>query len=94
MAEEVGPDGQRTLGVLTKPDFVDKDAEKAVIDLIEGSTTSAGVGRCLVRNPGQPVGGPSDGSARAREKLLPARGPVEQPRQGEGWNPCAVNFPR
>lgn len=35
-AEEVDPDGQRTLGVLTKPDLVDKGAGQAVVDLIEG----------------------------------------------------------
>ncbi|CZS92510.1 related to vacuolar sorting protein VPS1, dynamin, and related proteins [Rhynchosporium agropyri] len=35
MAEEVDPEGQRTLGVLTKPDLVDKGAEQAVVDLIE-----------------------------------------------------------
>jgi hypothetical protein len=28
--------GQRTLGVVTRPDLVDKGAEKAVVDLIEG----------------------------------------------------------
>jgi hypothetical protein len=36
MAEEVDPDGQRALGVVTRPDLVDKGTEKAVVDLIEG----------------------------------------------------------
>jgi hypothetical protein len=36
MAEEVDPDGQRALGVVTRPDLVDKGAEKAVVDLIDG----------------------------------------------------------
>jgi hypothetical protein len=35
-AEEVDPDGIRTLGVLTKPDLVDRGAELAVLDLVEG----------------------------------------------------------
>jgi Dynamin family len=35
-AEEVDPEGIRTLGVLTKPDLVDKGAEMTVVDLIEG----------------------------------------------------------
>ena len=35
-AEEVDLDGVRTLGILTKPDLVDKGAEKDVVTLIEG----------------------------------------------------------
>lgn len=53
MAEEVDKDGQRTLGVLTKPDLVDKGAEKSVMDMIEGKTHQLLLGWCLVRNPGQ-----------------------------------------
>lgn len=53
MAEEVDPDGQRTLGVLTKPDLVDKGAEKSVVDMIEGRTHQLLLGWCLVKNPGQ-----------------------------------------
>ncbi|CAG8976279.1 hypothetical protein HYALB_00011764 [Hymenoscyphus albidus] len=53
MAEEVDPDGQRTLGVLTKPDLVDKGAEQAVVDLVEGRRHQLALGWSLVRNPGQ-----------------------------------------
>ncbi|TVY58278.1 Interferon-induced GTP-binding protein Mx2 [Lachnellula cervina] len=53
MAEEVDPDGQRTLGVLTKPDLVDKGAEKTIVDLIEGRRHRLALGWLLVRNPGQ-----------------------------------------
>ncbi|MCJ1386401.1 hypothetical protein MMC17_009527 [Xylographa soralifera] len=53
MAEEADPEGQRTLGVLTKPDLVDKGAEKAVTDLIDGKRHQLSLGWCLVRNPGQ-----------------------------------------
>ena len=53
MAEEVDPDGHRTLGVLTKPDLVDKGAESAVVDLIEGRKHKLSLGWHMVRNPGQ-----------------------------------------
>jgi hypothetical protein len=53
MAEEVDPNGQRTLGVLTKPDLVDRGAEQAVMDMIEGKRHQLSLGWCLVRNPGQ-----------------------------------------
>src|SRR5438034_10826177 len=36
MAKEVDPHGQRTLGVVTKPDLVDKGAEGDVLDLVRG----------------------------------------------------------
>lgn len=38
MAEEHDTNGQRTSGVPTKPDLVDKGAEQSVIDLIQGKT--------------------------------------------------------
>lgn len=53
MAEEVDREGQRTLGVLTKPDLVDKGAEKSVIDMVEGRSHQLLLGWCLVKNPGQ-----------------------------------------
>ena len=36
MADDCDAKGQRTLGVLTKPDLVDKGAEHRVVDLVEG----------------------------------------------------------
>ncbi len=53
MAEDVDDDGHRTLGVLTKPDLVDGDAEAPVMDLIEGKRHKLNLGWCLVRNPSQ-----------------------------------------
>ncbi|KAF2136818.1 uncharacterized protein K452DRAFT_236852 [Aplosporella prunicola CBS 121167] len=53
MAEEVDPKGERTLGVLTKPDLMDKGAEKTVVDMIEGRNHKLTLGWCLVRNPGK-----------------------------------------
>lgn len=38
MAEWYDKEGQRTLGVLTKPDLVDRGAEKGVVDLVEGKS--------------------------------------------------------
>ncbi|KAL9126918.1 MAG: hypothetical protein Q9217_004113 [Psora testacea] len=53
MAEEHDPDGQRTLGVLTKPDLVDPGAELAVIDILNGKSHQLKLGWCVVLNPGQ-----------------------------------------
>ncbi|KAI9823492.1 MAG: hypothetical protein M1819_001346 [Sarea resinae] len=53
MAEEVDKEGVRTLGVLTKPDLVDKGAEAAVTDLIKGNKHQLRLGWHLVRNLGQ-----------------------------------------
>lgn len=38
MAENCDAKGQRTLGVLTKPDLVDRGAEHRVVDLVEGNS--------------------------------------------------------
>jgi hypothetical protein len=53
MAEEADEDGHRTLGVLTKPDLVDKGAEGSVLDLLEGKRHKLTLGWCVVRNLGQ-----------------------------------------
>jgi hypothetical protein len=53
LAAEADPTGDRTLGVLTKPDLVDKGAEPGVINVIEGRTRAMKLGWHLIRNPGQ-----------------------------------------
>ncbi len=53
MAEELDVKGERTLGVLTKPDLFDKGAEPAVVAIIEGRSHVLNLGWCIVRNPGQ-----------------------------------------
>lgn len=53
LANDVDPEGDRTLGVLTKPDLVDQGAEHRVIDLIEGRAGPMKLGWHVVRNPGQ-----------------------------------------
>src|SRR5437764_6308189 len=50
---EFDPNGQHTLGVLTKPDLVDRGAEKDVIDLVQGKRNKLKLGYCIVRNRGQ-----------------------------------------
>lgn len=52
-AEDLDPAGDRTLGVLTKPDLVDKGAENDIIDLVEGKRHKLKLGWHLLRNPGQ-----------------------------------------
>ncbi|KAK8160220.1 dynamin GTPase [Phyllosticta citribraziliensis] len=52
-AKKVDPDGQRTLGVLTKPDLVDKGAEKSVMELLEGRKHPLRLGWSILKNPGQ-----------------------------------------
>ena len=53
MAEDYDPNGQRTLGVLTKPDLVDKGAEHNVVSIVEGKSHVLKLGWCIVKNPGQ-----------------------------------------
>lgn len=53
LAAEVDPSGQRTLGVLTKPDLVDRGAEQDILDLVRGKRNKLNLGYCIVRNRGQ-----------------------------------------
>ena len=53
MAAEVDPSGQRTLGILTKPDLVEKGAEQDIIDLVRGRKKKLKLGYCVVRNRGK-----------------------------------------
>lgn len=53
MADEVDRSGQRKLGVLTKPDLVDKGAERDVMDLVRGKRNVLKLAYCMVRNRGQ-----------------------------------------
>src|SRR5450432_1724189 len=53
IAKEVDPKGLRTLGVLTKPDLVDKGAEENVMSLVQGKRNPLRLGYCIVRNRGQ-----------------------------------------
>jgi len=53
MTTEVDPEGERTLGVLTKPDLVDKGSEDKVVNLVNGKISTRNLGWCVVRNLSQ-----------------------------------------
>lgn len=81
MAAELDVKGERTLGVLTKPDLVDKGAEAAVVDIIEGKIHALNLGWCIVRNPGQQAlnNGLSDSAANDRHAIEKTFFKSEQP---------------
>ena len=51
-AEDVDRDGIRTLGVLTKPDLVDKGAEQAIVEMVQGTSHPLQLGWHLLKNAG------------------------------------------
>lgn len=53
MAQEVDPDGERTLGILTKPDLVDKGTEETVVDIVHNEVIHLKKGFMTVRCRGQ-----------------------------------------
>ncbi|TKC46000.1 hypothetical protein EI555_012542, partial [Monodon monoceros] len=53
MAQEVDPDGDRTIGILTKPDLVDKGAEKGVLKVMQDLTYHLKRGYMIVKRRGQ-----------------------------------------
>jgi hypothetical protein len=53
LAAEADIHDDRTLGVLTKPDLVDRGAESGVVDLVEGRVRQMKLGWHIIRNPGQ-----------------------------------------
>ncbi|XP_033481506.1 interferon-induced GTP-binding protein Mx-like [Epinephelus lanceolatus] len=53
MAQEVDPDGERTLGILTKPDLVDKGTEETVVKVVHNEVIPLKKGYMIVRCRGQ-----------------------------------------
>ncbi|KAB0403504.1 hypothetical protein E2I00_002446 [Balaenoptera physalus] len=53
MAQEVDPDGDRTIGILTKPDLVDKGTEKGVLKVMQNLTYRLKKGYMIVKCRGQ-----------------------------------------
>ncbi|KAM4612489.1 interferon-induced GTP-binding protein Mx3-like isoform 1-T2 [Polymixia lowei] len=53
MAQDVDPDGERTLGILTKPDLVDKGTEETVVDIVHNNIIGLKKGYMIVRCRGQ-----------------------------------------
>ncbi|RXN18992.1 interferon-induced GTP-binding -like protein [Labeo rohita] len=53
MAQEEDPEGERTLGILTKPDLVDKGTEETVVDIVHNEVIHLSKGYMIVRCRGQ-----------------------------------------
>ncbi|XP_022057318.1 interferon-induced GTP-binding protein Mx [Acanthochromis polyacanthus] len=53
MAQQVDPDGERTLGILTKPDLVDKGTEDTVVEIVHNEVIHLKKGYMIVRCRGQ-----------------------------------------
>ncbi|XP_050985742.1 interferon-induced GTP-binding protein Mx1-like [Labeo rohita] len=53
MAQDVDPEGYRTLAVLTKPDLIDRGAEIDVLDIVQGKVNPLSKGYIIVRCRGQ-----------------------------------------
>ncbi|KAM6224043.1 interferon-induced GTP-binding protein Mx2 [Rhynchocyon petersi] len=53
MAKEVDPDGDRTIGILTKPDLVDKGTEKSILNVMQNLTYQLKKGYMIVKCRGQ-----------------------------------------
>ncbi|XP_055016614.1 interferon-induced GTP-binding protein Mx-like isoform X2 [Boleophthalmus pectinirostris] len=49
LAQEVDPDGERTLGILTKPDLVDQDKEKDIVAIVQNKFIKLKKGFMIVR---------------------------------------------
>ncbi|XP_010288871.1 PREDICTED: interferon-induced GTP-binding protein Mx1 [Phaethon lepturus] len=53
MAQEVDPSGERTLGILTKPDLVDRGTEQSVINIVRNLVIPLKKGYMIVKCRGQ-----------------------------------------
>lgn len=53
MAKTVDPEGERTLGILTKPDLVDKGAEADIVDVVKNLSYPLKKGYMIVKCRGQ-----------------------------------------
>ncbi|KAI7225764.1 dynamin GTPase [Hortaea werneckii] len=51
LATEADPSGERTLGVFTMPDLVDRGAEPAVVSILNGHSRVMKLGWYIIRNP-------------------------------------------
>uniref|UniRef100_A0A669BQZ8 Interferon-induced GTP-binding protein Mx n=1 Tax=Oreochromis niloticus TaxID=8128 RepID=A0A669BQZ8_ORENI len=53
MAQQVDPEGERTLGILTKPDLVDKGTEENVLEIVHNEVIYLNKGYMIVKCRGQ-----------------------------------------
>ncbi|KAJ1495567.1 P-loop containing nucleoside triphosphate hydrolase protein [Baffinella frigidus] len=70
MARKADPQGQRTIGVLTKPDLIDEGAEKDVVETLKNAKKPLELGYIMVKNrsPKQIEDGVSLSDARRKER--------------------------
>ncbi|XP_066516312.1 interferon-induced GTP-binding protein Mx3-like [Hoplias malabaricus] len=53
MAQEVDPEGKRTLAILTKPDLIDKGTERNILDVVRNQVIPLSKGYIMVKCRGQ-----------------------------------------
>ncbi|KAF4075106.1 hypothetical protein AMELA_G00230830 [Ameiurus melas] len=53
MAQEVDPEGKRTLAILTKPDLIDRGTEKNILDIVRNQVIPLSKGYVIVKCRGQ-----------------------------------------
>ncbi|KAM9454346.1 interferon-induced GTP-binding protein Mx2-like [Clarias gariepinus] len=53
MAQEVDPEGQRTLAILTKPDLIDRGTEKNILEIVKNQVIPLSKGYVIVKCRGQ-----------------------------------------
>ncbi|XP_077066924.1 interferon-induced GTP-binding protein Mx3-like isoform X2 [Siphateles boraxobius] len=53
MAQEVDPEGRRTVAILTKPDLIDRGTEKDILDIVHNKVIPLGKGYTMVKCRGQ-----------------------------------------
>ncbi|XP_051739309.1 interferon-induced GTP-binding protein Mx2 isoform X1 [Ctenopharyngodon idella] len=53
MAQEVDPEGKRTIAILTKPDLIDKGTEKNILDIVHNKVIPLRKGYVMVKCRGQ-----------------------------------------
>ncbi|XP_042571342.1 interferon-induced GTP-binding protein Mx3-like [Cyprinus carpio] len=53
MAQEVDPDGKRTVAILTKPDLIDRGTETKILDIVQNKTIPLRKGYIMVKCRGQ-----------------------------------------
>uniref|UniRef100_A0A8C1EWM7 Myxovirus (influenza virus) resistance G n=2 Tax=Cyprinus carpio TaxID=7962 RepID=A0A8C1EWM7_CYPCA len=53
MAQQVDPEGKRTVGILTKPDLIDRGTETKILDIVQNKTFPLRKGYIMVKCRGQ-----------------------------------------
>jgi len=94
-ASEVDPDGDRTIGVITKPDMMDVGTEHEIIDLVNhGTKKPLDLGYYIVknRNNADLVKNVSNTEARETEAAFFAQAPWNKIRQSNAGAACLSSY--